>query len=79
MIYAEQNPTIMAPRVVDDSDKYTKENFIKNGANHFLGGVDPIKAKNWINNIETIFRVMQVSHRRKIRLAATMLQEEAYH
>lgn len=37
-----------ALRAVEDSDKYNKEKFIKNGAKEFVGRVDPIKAKNWI-------------------------------
>ena len=64
--------------MVDDSDKYTKEKFIKNGAKEYVGGIDPIKAKNWVNNMETTFKAMQVPHRHKARLASCMLQEEAY-
>lgn len=76
-------PTVVlsnqAPRAVEDSDKYNKEKFIKNGAKEFVGRVDPIKAKNWINNMETTFRAMQVPHGRKTGLATSMLHEKAYH
>lgn len=41
--------------------------------------VDPIKVENSINNMETTFRVMQVAHRHKTRIATTILQEEANH
>ena len=41
--------------------------------------MDPIKAENWINNMETTFRAMQVPHRHKTRLATIMLEDEAYH
>lgn len=27
---------------------YDKDKFIKNGTKEFIGGVDPIKAENWI-------------------------------
>lgn len=72
MVHAKQNPAnLAAPRAIDDAEK-----FMKNGAKEFLrggGGVDPIKAENWINNVETTFRAMQVPHRHKTRLATTML------
>lgn len=73
MVYAEQNPASQAPREVDDLNKFIKETFIKNGAKEFIGGVDLIKAENWINNIETTFRAMQVPHRHKTKLATTLL------
>lgn len=68
-----------ALRVVNDSDKFNDENFIKNWVKKFTRGVDPIKAKNCINNKETTFKAMQVHHRHKTTLETTMLQEEAYH
>ena len=73
------NPASQAARAPDDSDKFNKEKFRKNGAKEYEGGVDPIKAENWINNMEITFRAMQVPHTHKTRLATTMLQEEAYH
>lgn len=48
-----------------DSYKYNKEKFIKNGAKEFIGGVDLIKVENWINNMKTTFRAMQLPHRSK--------------
>ena len=66
-------------RAPEDYDKFNKEKFIKNGAKEFIGGVDPIMAENWINNMETTFRAMQVPHRHITRLSTTMLQDEAYH
>lgn len=58
MAQAEQNPASDVQRVVEDWDKYNKEKFIKNRAIEFIGGVDPIKVENWLNNMETTFRVM---------------------
>ena len=43
---ANPDPASQAPRTPNDSDKFNKEKFIKNGAKEFVGGVDPIKAKN---------------------------------
>ena len=60
---AELNPASNVMRAPEDSDKFNKEKFIKNGAKEFIGGVDPIMAENWINNMETTFRAMQVPHR----------------
>ena len=39
------NPASQAAGAPDDSDKYNKEKFRKNGAKEFEGGVDPIKAE----------------------------------
>lgn len=44
--------------MVDDFDKYTKENFTKNGAKEIVRVVGLIKAKNWIKNMETTFKTM---------------------
>lgn len=64
--------------MVDDSDKYTKEKFVANGAKEIETGVDPIKAESWINNIETTFRAMQVPHRHKTKLATCMILKKKY-
>lgn len=66
-------PARQQPRVLDDSNNYTKEKFMKNGAKEFVGGVALIKAENGINNMETTFRAMQVPHSYKTRLATCIL------
>ena len=40
------NPASQAVGAPDDSDKFNKEKFRKNGAKEFMGGVDPIQAEN---------------------------------
>lgn len=65
-------------RMVDDSNKYTKVKFIKNDAKEFVRGLDSIKTKNWINNMETIFKAMQVPLRHKTMLVTCILQDEAF-
>lgn len=64
--------------MVGDFDKHTKEKFIKNGAKEFVGGVDLIKVENWVNNVETTFKAMQVPHKQKNTLATCMFQEDVY-
>ena len=71
------DPAGQVPRVRDDADRYTKEKFMKNGAKEFEGGIDPVKAENWINNMETTFRAMKVPPQHQTRLAIVMLGGEA--
>lgn len=46
MVHAEQNVANQEWRVVDDSNKFTKETLLKDWAKEFLRWVDPIKAEN---------------------------------
>lgn len=48
---AKQNPTKQTPRAVEDSNKFNKEKFRKNGPKESVGAVDPVKVQNQINNI----------------------------
>lgn len=50
VVHGEHNLVSQAPRVVGDSNRYNKKKYIKNRAKEFIGGVDPIRAKNWIIN-----------------------------
>ena len=73
------DPAGQVPRARDDADRYTKEKFMKNGAKEYEGGIDPVKAENWINNMETTFRAMKVPPQHQTRLASVMLGGEAFH
>lgn len=73
LIQTDQHSASQALRAAEDSNKYNKEKFITNEAKGFIGRVDLIKDENWINNMKITFRVMQVPHRHKIRLATIML------
>ena len=75
---AVSDPVGQVPRAREDGDRYTKEKFMKNGAKEFEGGTNPIKAENWINNMETTFLAMKVPPQ-QTRLASVMLEGEAYH
>ena len=76
---AVSDPVGQVPRAREDGDRYTKEKFMKNGAKEFEGGTDPIRAENWINNMETTFRAMKVPPQHQTRLASVMLEGEAFH
>ena len=62
---------------MDDSDRYIVKKFRKNGAEIFIGGIDPMKAESWIDITENVFTALSVPHRHQVRLATCMLQEEA--
>lgn len=46
VIQADLHEASEALRAAKDSDKYDMVKFIKNGAEEFVVGVDPIKARN---------------------------------
>ena len=73
----QMNGGLNAPVVVPETAGGTYRDFFRMNPSEFHGGLDPIKAHEWVANMEGIFEIVQCSEENKVVFASHSLKGPA--